>query len=135
MKTPRALLAALLVLLAQSSVASADVAGPRELCDVEGLPCESCWQHYGSNPADEAAFTACREALAAKGLFESCRHRQGAGDTIYFCPPGMSAEKTTRYVGGGGCAGCATSNDAPGAALAALAVGLGIAAVRRRRAR
>src|SRR5690349_16934832 len=97
-----ALLTAAVTLIATHAMA--DVPGPRERCQAEGLGCESCWEHYGQGPEDVARYKACRDPLVAKGFVEGCRERQGAGDTVYFCPPGKKPE--TKIVGGG-CAGCA----------------------------
>ena len=114
-----------------SGAAAADVPGPRDECDVEGLGCESCWQHYGSGEADEKAFTECADAKKAKGLVEACRHRAGAGDSVFFCPEGKGVEKVTK---GGGCAGCAVGEGGLSGALAAVGIGLAVAAMRRRKA-
>lgn len=136
MTLPGARLSALLALLATTALAPAalaDVPGPREVCDAEDLPCVTCWQHYGSDPRAAEAYASCRDQATAKGLVEGCRHRTGAGDTVFFCPPGAKPELKTRWVGGSGCRGCAMTSEAPGAATAVVLVGLGIAIIRRRR--
>lgn len=76
------------------------------MCEAEGLNCETCWQHYGASPDDQAAFEACAAPLRAKGYEEGCRHRQGAGDAVFFCPKGVRPETV---VSGGGCASCTVS--------------------------
>ncbi len=115
-----------------SGAALADVPGPRSECDAEGLGCETCWEHYGSSSADAAAFKECSEAKKAKGLTEACRHRQGAGDSVFFCPEGKTVKTVTR---GGGCAGCSVGEGGLSGALAALGIGIGLAVFRRRRPR
>ena len=110
--------------------ARADVPGPRDVCESEGQACETCWQHYGTSPDDEAAFAKCKEPLVAKGYTESCRNRQGAGDNVVFCAPGAAAQKVTR---GGGCGGCAVSSGGAANALLGVAAGLGLLAMRRRK--
>lgn len=123
-------LASLLGVSMISGVALADIPGPRDECEVEGLGCETCWEHYGSSPGDAAAFKECSEAKKGKGLREACRHRQGAGDSVFFCPEGKSPEKVTK---GGGCAGCSVGEGGLSGALAALGLGVGLAALRRRK--
>lgn len=115
-----------------SRAALADVPGPRSECDVEGQGCESCWQHYGESQEDAEAFKKCSEPLVAKGLVEACRHRQGAGDAVYFCPAGTKVGKTVR---GGGCGACAMDPGEASTALGAGALGLGLLAMLRRRSR
>lgn len=114
-----------------SSVVLADVPGPKPQCDVEGLGCEVCWEHYGASEEDKATFESCAKPLRDKGFEEGCRHRQGAGDSVYFCPKGVKPEIQTV---GGGCSGCQAA-PAGGAfgAIASLALALG--ALRRRRSR
>lgn len=113
--------------------ALADVPGPREVCDVdEKQGCETCWQHYGSDPVAEEAFKKCAEPLLAKGFSEACRHRQGAGDEVYYCPAGTEVGKTVR---GGGCGACAVGAGEAPVGLGAGLLGIALLAVRRRRAR
>ncbi len=122
------------VLLGLFSVAGAargDVPGPRDVCETDGQTCESCWQHYGTSPEDADAFSKCKEPLVAKGYTEACRNRQGAGDNVVFCAPGSTAQKVTK---GGGCGGCAVGTGAATNALFGVAVGLGLLAMRRRKA-
>lgn len=107
--------------LLSSGAALADVPGPRDECEVEGLGCELCWEHYSANEEDSKAFNECAEPKKAKGLVEACRHRSGAGDSVFFCPQGKSVEKVTR---GGGCAGCTVGEGGLSGALAALGIGL-----------
>jgi MYXO-CTERM domain-containing protein len=124
--------AVVLGLLSAGSPARADLPGPREVCETDGLACETCWQHYGASPENDETFNKCKEPLLAKGYKETCRNRQGAGDNVVFCAPGVTAPKVTK---GGGCGGCAIgAGDLSNAALAALA-GLGALALRRRKAR
>jgi MYXO-CTERM domain-containing protein len=115
-----------------SGPALADIPGPRDECEVEGSGCEMCWEHYGSGESDANAFKECADAKKAKGFSEACRHRQGAGDAVFFCPEGKSVEKVTR---GGGCAGCSVGEGGVTGALAALGIGAALAAVRRRKTR
>jgi MYXO-CTERM domain-containing protein len=126
----RAALLLLAALLTTTSTALADVPGPKPRCDAEGRGCTECWQHYGSSPESEKTFAECRDAATAKGLVEACRHGQGAGDAVFFCPKGVKVE--TKIVGGG-CAGCAVGAGASPGALAVIAAGLGALALRRRR--
>ncbi len=118
-------------LLAVAPPARADIPGPREVCETEGLACESCWQHYGTSPEDAAAFDRCKEPLVAKGYTEACRERQGAGDQVYFCAPGATPQRVTK---GGGCGGCTVGSGAASNALLGLAAGLALLALRRRKA-
>ncbi|MEZ4302824.1 MAG: hypothetical protein R3B70_48320 [Polyangiaceae bacterium] len=113
-----------------SAAALADVPGPREVCDMEDKGCEICWQSYGDSPDDVSAFQKCSEPHTARGLVETCRNRQGAGESVYFCPSGTEPKKTTK---GGGCGACTIGDgDLPaGVAAGALAIGL-LAALRRR---
>nr|WP_240807087.1 MYXO-CTERM sorting domain-containing protein [Polyangium spumosum] len=111
-------------------LAAADVPGPRNECDVEGLGCQSCWGHYGDSPSDKEQFELCAAPLREKGLVEACRHRQGAGDSVFFCPAGVKPE--TRVVGGG-CGACASAGAAGGAGMVVFLAGMGIAWARRRR--
>lgn len=113
-----------------AQAARADVPGPREVCETEGLACETCWQHYGSDPDGDAAFAQCKDPLVAKGYTESCRNRQGAGDNVVFCAPGTQAQKVTK---GGGCGGCSLGEGAAGNALLGLSLGLALLAARRKR--
>lgn len=129
MRSPLALLVTACLTL--TSAASADVPGPKPRCDAEGRGCTECWRHYGSSPDDEKAFAECRDAAKAKGLHEACSHRQGAGDAVFFCPEGVKVE--TKIVGGG-CAGCTIEGAAAPGAMALVAAGLGVLALRRRRA-
>jgi MYXO-CTERM domain-containing protein len=116
-----------------SRAALADLPGPRDVCDVEGRGCESCWESYRrDDAAEQEAFKKCAEALRAKGLVEACRDRQGAGDAVYFCPAG--AKIGTKVVGGG-CGACSVGSGEISAVLAAGALGVGLLAMRRRRAR
>lgn len=94
---------------ASPKVAYADIPGPRPECATEGLGCEKCWQHYGEGEDEKAAFEACAAPLREKGFQEGCRHRQGAGDAVFFCPKGVRPE--TIITGGGGCASCTLSTD------------------------
>ena len=114
-----------------AGAALADVPGPRDECDVEGLGCESCWESYGKGEEDVKAFSECADPKKAKGLVEACRHRQGAGDSVFFCPEGKNVQKVTV---GGGCAGCTVGGEGLSGALAALGIGVGLAAMRRRKA-
>lgn len=116
-----------LVLLAPAALA--DVPGPREVCETEGMACESCWQPYGG-PEEQAGFEACKAPLAAKGYVEGCRNRQGAGDSVYFCAPGATPEKVTK---GGGCGACTVGSTSTTGAFVAMAIGLGLLAARRRK--
>lgn len=133
MISPRLLLclAGSLTLLLASRTASADVPGPRPVCAVEGLGCTSCWQPAGSNEDSLKTFGDCQKDAVATGLVRACSQGQGAGELVYFCPKDTKVE--TKIVGGG-CAGCATGAGSAPTGLLALALGLGIAAMRRRRA-
>ncbi|MDI3281836.1 MYXO-CTERM sorting domain-containing protein [Polyangium sp. 15x6] len=113
-----------------TALAAADVAGPRNVCDADGLDCQKCYWHYGREPGDQTEFEQCAGPLREKGLAEACRHKMGAGDEVFFCPAGVKPE--TRVVGGG-CGGCTTAGAAEGAGLFVFAAGLGIALARRRR--
>lgn len=124
-------LGVVMALLVTAPAARADVPGPREVCETEGLACEICWQHYGNGPEDEKTFNDCKAPLLAKGYTEACRNRQGAGDNVAFCAPGVAAQKVTR---GGGCGGCALGAGDASNAFLGLATGLGILAMRRRKA-
>jgi hypothetical protein len=128
--------AAVLVLVSSclclgASPARADVPGaPR--CDAEGKGCEACWREYQEKDSEQ--FVACRDAALQRGLKEACRHRQGAGDSVYYCPAGTEVKRTSS---GGGCAGCAThapSGDEPLAWLGVAGALAGLVA-RGRRAR
>ncbi|MBK8253763.1 MAG: hypothetical protein IPK82_13985 [Polyangiaceae bacterium] len=99
---------AFLTVVGSFGTARADVPGPREECEVDGLGCEACWQSYGSGEDDQKAFNECAEKLKAKGLSEACRHRQGAGDSVFFCPAGVNAGKTVK---GGGCGACSVGSE------------------------
>lgn len=133
MTLPRPFIALSILLgLSLSRAAFADAPGPRTVCDVEGLSCESCWQHYGDDPADVEAFKKCSEPLAAKGLTEACRHRQGAGDAVFFCPAGTKVGTTVR---GGGCGACSVGSGEMSAVLAVGALGAALLGLRRRKAR
>lgn len=138
MTTSRALLAFSLALGASllARTALADVPGPREECDAdEKAGCEVCWQHYGGAEGEEDPFKKCSDPLVAKGFHEACRHRQGAGDSVYFCPAGVEVHKTIRGGGCGACAAGATESPAPLAAGAAGIGLLGVALLGRRRRR
>ncbi|MDI1428443.1 MYXO-CTERM sorting domain-containing protein [Polyangium sorediatum] len=113
-----------------TAIAAADVAGPHNVCDVEGLGCQQCYWNYDRDPGDQPNFDRCAGPLREKGLAEACRHKQGAGDVVFFCPAGVKPE--TRVVGGG-CGGCTTAGAAEGAGMLVFAAGLGIAWTRRRR--
>ncbi len=118
--------------LLAADVAHADVPGPRNVCDVEGLECQACWRSFGGSPEDEAQFSACAQPLRDKGWAEQCSHRQGAGNQVYFCPQGVAPKTVTR---GGGCGACEIAA-APSAAVTGLAFGLiAIGVVRRSRRR
>lgn len=117
------------------AAAMADLPGPRDECEVPETGCEQCWQHYGNGESEQAAYSQCASAAAAKGLKEACRHRQGAGDAVFFCPEGASVPKVTKDVGGGGCAGCSVGSAGGWGGVAALGAAVGLAAWRRRRAR
>lgn len=121
--------AVLVALLVASRAASADVPGPKPHCDAEGHGCAECWRPYAAHPDSQKAFDACQDAAKAKGLVEACGHRQGAGDAVFFCPQGVAVK--TKIVGG--CAGCALDASAAPDGLGAMAVGLGVLALRRRR--
>lgn len=120
--------------LSTSAAASADVPGPRPVCDAEGLACETCWQSYSDTADDKTRFDECAAPLKAKGYSEGCRHRQGAGDSVFFCAAGAKPEVVTR---GGGCGGCALpARDEPlGSGLALAALALTCWSVRRARSR
>ena len=111
-------------------LAHADVAGPRDVCETEGLQCETCWEHYGDDPGGNEAFNKCKEALTAKGYTESCRNRQGAGDNVVFCAPGTEAHKVTK---GGGCGGCSLGEGAATNALLGVSLTLALLALRRKK--
>jgi MYXO-CTERM domain-containing protein len=122
--------------LALSREARADVPGPRDECETAGLTCEACWESYSSQAEDKSRFEACAAPLREKGLAEGCRHRQGAGDQVYFCANGAKPKLVTRdFGGGGGCAGCAVAENHGGwAALTFAALALA-GAIHRRRSR
>jgi MYXO-CTERM domain-containing protein len=132
--TPSRLLIALSLLVGlslSSRTALADLPGPRDVCDVEGHGCESCWESYRrDDQAEQEAFKKCTEPLLAKGLVEACRDRQGAGDSVYFCPAG--AKIGTKVVGGG-CGACSVGSGEISAVLAAGALGVALLAMRRRK--
>jgi MYXO-CTERM domain-containing protein len=118
-------------------MASADVPGPRQVCDTEGLTCGSCWDSYGQCPADapasacpeEAEYDKCITAQLAKGYVEACREQQGSGENVYYCPPGTQVQTVTK---GGGCGGCSLGSSTTSGALLALAFGLSLLVARRR---
>jgi len=110
--------------------ARADVAGPRDVCETEGLPCETCWQHYGDDPGGTESFNKCKEAVIAKGYTETCRNNQGAGDNVVFCAPGTEAHKVTK---GGGCGGCSLGEGAATNALLGVSLTLALLALRRKK--
>lgn len=108
-----------------TSVARADVPGPRTVCDAENKGCTVCWKSYGGSPDGGSPGDECAKEALAKGLVESCSNRQGAGQNVYYCPAGQKVG--TKVVGG--CGGCAM----PGAegqdsqlALGMIAVGIGV---------
>ncbi len=130
------MLGLLFVGLSFAHEARADLPGPRPTCETEGLTCETCWEHYGADEQEKAAFESCAAPLREKGLTEGCRHRQGAGDQVFFCANGAKPPIVTRGPGGGGCGGCAVGADGDGPTLAMVLAGLAVAgAARRRRAR
>lgn len=111
-----------------SGAARADVPGPKPVCDASvATECKVCWQHYGGG--DNSAFDQCAAPLRDKGFVEACRNRQGAGDNVWFCPQGTKMETK---VTGGGCAGCAVSDEGAGGLLALTAAACAVAALRRR---
>jgi len=120
---------AVAVTVAVPPLALADLPGPRQECEAEGMGCETCWQHYGQSPEGAEAFAKCRDPLIARGLVEACRNRQGAGDAVFYCKPGVKVETETR---GGGCAGCTVGAGEASGAVLALALGIGMLAMRRR---
>lgn len=119
-----------LALVGAAGAARADVPGPKPVCDASASPaCQVCWQSYGGG-GDNPAFDQCAAPLRDKGFVEACRNRQGAGDNVWFCPQGIKMETK---VTGGGCAGCAVSDEGAGGLLALMASMCAIAALRRRR--
>jgi MYXO-CTERM domain-containing protein len=122
--------------LALTHEARADVPGPREVCEAEGLTCETCWERYGSDAKEKETYEACAAPLREKGYTEGCRDRQGAGDQVFFCANGAKPKRVTRDFGGGGCAGCVVAGNEGGwPALTISALALAGALYRRRRQR
>lgn len=116
--------------LSLAGAARADVAGPRDVCDVEGLGCTTCWEPYGENGGSGTSdFATCSAAATAKGLVDACQDGAGAGDNHYFCPKGVTVNKKT--VGGG----CSIGAVPAGGVTFGVLGGLGLAALLRRRAR
>ncbi len=127
--------AAFAAVSAWGTMASADVPGPKPVCDAEGLECSVCWRSYGARSAPDPSdpFEQCAQPLRDKGWTEACRNRQGAGDNVWFCAPGVKPEVVTR---GGGCGGCVVGADAElGGVGLVLALSVGALLVSRRRER
>jgi hypothetical protein len=123
------LLAFALVLssLSAAGLARADVPGPHEVCNAEGLGCTACTTTPGgADPAEQK----CIDDALAQGLVLACTDGVSVED-VYYCPKGVTVPKSTT----GGCSigsGAAAGNLlAAGAALAAV----GLLARRARRAR
>jgi len=116
--------------LSFASAARADVAGPHDVCDVEGLGCTSCWEPYGGSGGGAGSdYATCAADATSKGLVDACQDGQGAGDNHYFCPKGVTVGKKT--VGGG----CSIGAVPAGGVTAGVLAALGLAALLRRRSR
>ena len=57
------MLGLLFVGLSFAHEARADLPGPRPTCETEGLTCETCWEHYGADEQEKAAFESCAAPL------------------------------------------------------------------------
>lgn len=113
--------AALLITL--PTPARADVPGPRATCDADGLGCTLCTTTPG---ADDPAYQKCVSDAAAKGLLLACEDGGASLINEYYCPEGVTVDKTT---------GCSIGRGAASGLTAALLAAFGILAAARRRSR
>jgi hypothetical protein len=131
--------AALVAVLAAPVRAAADLPG-KPICDPSVRGCTECWKPYAfhdklpDDAVDDAKnFEACQAAAQARGLAVACvTKQQGAGDSYFFCPPGVTMKTIAAGGAGGGCAGCSVGGAAPGA-VGAAGGGALLAGLRRRR--
>jgi len=115
--------------LCASGLARADVPGPREVCEDEGLGCTTCTTTPGGDPD----FDKCVSDATAKGLVLACEDGSASVQSSHYCPKGVTVPKSTT----GGSSGCAVGSGAAGelmSAGAALTMIALLALARRSRA-
>jgi uncharacterized protein (TIGR03382 family) len=128
MRAPFLLAAAASLFFATVS-ASADVpgGGSSSHCDVTDKGCTRCSGSIGEPPDAGGAYADCVAAATANGLVDACQDYVYADEDHWFCPKGVTIEKTS--------SGCSIEA-APAGAMSAMGLGvlaaLGLLVARRR---